>query len=90
MNLKELIESSTKLRQEGLSLEKMLASLKAEGASIVDSLKVVRAVEGVELGKAKEIIDKSETWADLREVNDHLRSVAAQSLQASDLPDKGN
>ncbi|MCP3993625.1 MAG: hypothetical protein GY722_00970 [bacterium] len=86
MELDDLIELSAQQRRNGDSVEQILASLRAQGASIVDSLKVVRAVEGVRLGRAKEIIDNSKTWADARESNDELRSIAVQSIEESEDP----
>ncbi len=86
MELSDLIELSAKQRRNGDSVEQMLASLRAQGTSIVDSLKVVRAVEGVRLGRAKKIIDNSKTWADARKSNDELRSIAVQALEETEDP----
>ena len=81
MDLDNLIKISAQRRRNGDSVEQILAFLRAHGANIVDSLKVVRAVEGVRFGRAKEIIDNSKTWADVRESNDELRSIAVQFLE---------
>lgn len=67
-------------------MEEVLASLRSAGGTMVDSLKIVREVEGVRLGRAKEIVDSSATWADMRESNERLRSVAEQALEENDEP----
>jgi ribosomal protein L7/L12 len=47
-------------------------------------LKVVREVEGVRLGRAKEIVDSSATWADMRESNERIRSLAVKAVEESE------
>lgn len=84
--LGHLIELASGMRREGRSIEEVLASLRSAGATIVDCLKVVREVEGVRLGRAKEIVDSSATWADVRTSNEELRSVAEQALDENDDP----
>lgn len=79
-----LVDLAKKQRRKGSSVEEVLASLRSEGATIVDSVKVVREVEGVRLGRAKEIVDSSDTWADVRESNERVRSLAMQSLEESE------
>jgi ribosomal protein L7/L12 len=85
-DLAYLVNLASRKRREGCSLEEVLASLRSAGATIIDSLKVVREVEGVRLGRAKEIVDSSATWADMRESNEKLRSVAEQALEENDEP----
>lgn len=85
-DLAHLVDLASRKRREGCSLEEVLASLRSAGATMVDSLKVVREVEGVRLGRAKEIVDSSATWADMRESNERLRSVAEQALTENDEP----
>lgn len=83
-DLAHLVDVASKKRREGCSLEEVLASLRSAGATMVESLKVVREVEGVRLGRAKEIIDSSATWADMRESNERIRSLAVEALEDSE------
>ncbi|GEA87050.1 hypothetical protein CCE01nite_09990 [Cellulomonas cellasea] len=62
------------LHEGGTDLDEVLARPRAEGASIVDCVKVVRAVEGIPLGEAKRIVDASPAWASHREGNRRLRA----------------
>lgn len=68
-----LDELARSLRADGLSLDDTLARLRESGASIIDCLKTVRAVEGIPLGEAKLIVDASPAWASHREGNRRLR-----------------
>ncbi|MDY7096367.1 MAG: hypothetical protein SX243_25610 [Acidobacteriota bacterium] len=83
-DLVHLVDLASRKRREGCSLEEVLASLRSAGATMVDSLKVVREVEGVRLGQAKEIVDSSATWADMRESNERLRSLVVKALEKSE------
>ena len=87
IDLDKLIDLAAKQRRRGCSMEEILASLRSEGATIVDSLKVVRVVEDVSLGRAKEIIDSSDTWADMHESNEGIRSLAIKVLEENEDPD---
>jgi ribosomal protein L7/L12 len=44
----------------------VLARLRADGFSPIESIKVTRAVLDVSLGEAKRIVHESATWADAR------------------------
>jgi len=78
------LEHARVMRSSGESLESVLAYLRAEGQSIIDSIKIVREVENIPLGEAKIVVDSSATWADFRDSNATLRQAAFESL---DLPD---
>ena len=56
--------------------EDVLAQLRAEGFSPVESIKVTRAVLRVSLGDAKAIVHDSVAWADLRPGFDTLHDIA--------------
>jgi len=83
-DLARLVNLASRKRREGCSMEDVLSSLRSAGATMVDSLKVVREVEGIRLGRAKELVDSSATWADMHESNERLRSVAQQALEEDD------
>lgn len=61
----------------------VLAQLRADGFSPVESIKVTRAVLHVSLGEAKQIVHTSEAWADAREGFEELHENAEQT--ANDL-----
>ena len=56
--------------------EQVLAQLRAEGFSPVESIKVTRAVLHVSLGEAKRIVHQSRAWEDARESFDQLHDAA--------------
>jgi ribosomal protein L7/L12 len=56
--------------------EQVLAQLRAEGFSPIESIKVTRAVLHVSLGEAKRIVHQSTAWEDAREGFDQLHDVA--------------
>jgi ribosomal protein L7/L12 len=70
-----------RLRSEGSDMEEVLCRLRIEGATIIESLKVIREIEAIPLGKAKEIVDASVTWADRYGDNDALRTTAIEALE---------
>jgi ribosomal protein L7/L12 len=63
--------------------DQVLAQLRADGFSPVESIKVTRAVLHVSLGDAKRIVHFSAAWADTRDGFDQLHDVAA--IAATDL-----
>jgi len=75
----EALVAAQAMRERRLAIEDILAQLRASGVTIIDSAKVIRRIENVDLGKAKEIIDGSETWADRREANEQIRRMALQA-----------
>ncbi len=63
----------------------VLAQLRGDGFSPVESIKVTRAVLHVSLGEAKRIVHESGAWSDARDEFDMLHdaaSEAANQLQA--------
>ncbi len=56
--------------------DSILAQLRAEGFSPIESIKVTRAVLHASLGEAKRIVHQSTAWEDAREVFDQLHDVA--------------
>lgn len=61
----------------------VLAQLRSDGFSPVESIKVTRAVLHVSLGEAKQIVHASPTWSDARDDFEQLHDVAEQA--ANDL-----
>jgi ribosomal protein L7/L12 len=61
----------------------VLARLRADGFSPVDSIKVTRAVLQVSLAEAKRLVHESPAWTDQREAWDELHDAAV--LASADL-----
>jgi hypothetical protein len=81
MSLEDLARA---LRADGRDFDEVIARLEGEGASIVDCLKIIRAVEGIALGQARTIVDQSSAWASHREGSRRLRSVMADEARRTD------
>lgn len=79
MTFDEALELAQAMREEGNEIELVLARLRASGTTIVDSVKIVRQIEHVDLGKAKEIVDSSDTWANVRSTNEQIRRSALRA-----------
>jgi ribosomal protein L7/L12 len=54
----------------------VLARLRADGFSPVESIKVTRAVLEVSLGEAKRIVHESQAWSDARESFEGVQDAA--------------
>ena len=68
--------STTQIPVDHEDWEQVLAQLRAEGFSPIESIKVTRAVLHVSLGEAKRIVHQSRAWEDAREGFDQLHDVA--------------
>ena len=78
--MEDLLALAREMRLSGKELDDVLAELRGRGASIIDSLKIVREVERVSLGEAKLIVDASPAWADMRSSNRELREAAIKVM----------
>jgi ribosomal protein L7/L12 len=67
-----------------VDIDDVLAELRSRGASIGESLKVIREVEHLTLGEAKVVVDESRAWADQRTSNDALRDEVIRAFGESD------
>ena len=67
----------------GGPVERVLAQLRADGFSPIESIKITRAVLKVSLGEAKGIVHRSQAWADRRADFDQLHEVAASAVHDS-------
>jgi hypothetical protein len=70
-NYKALILENYK--SEG-DLEEIIVLLKQQGASQIESVKVLVDALNIPLQKAGDVVDNSEVWKHMRETNEHLRS----------------
>jgi adenylosuccinate lyase len=64
------------------NMDQFLDELRRRGAFQVESIKAVRKFAKVDLGKAKEIVHFSKTWADLRENSEALHEALYQAVLA--------
>ena len=55
-----------RMRNEGRSIEEVLCFFGENGATLIESIKLLRALEGVDLGEAKRAVHFSEAWNDFR------------------------
>ena len=65
----------------GVDMDDVLCRLRADGATIIECVKVVREIEAMHLGRAKEIVDASTAWADRFAENDDLRTTAIEGIE---------
>jgi hypothetical protein len=56
------------------NLDAALATLRANGASIVECIIAVRSVRGHDLAEAKRVVHFSPAWADMRAQNEQLHA----------------
>jgi len=52
---------------DGKTMDQALSELRSIGATIFDCIASVRSVRGCEIHEAKELVESSPTWADMRE-----------------------
>jgi ribosomal protein L7/L12 len=70
-----------RLHDAGEGREVVLRDLRAAGASVIESLKVVRHIYGLSLEEAKPIVHLSDAWADLREAHDQLHRSIEEAVE---------
>ncbi len=76
------IEEVTRLSRENPDVDSFLAVLRANGFNQVDCIRALRETSSISLGKAKEIVHYSKTWADLRENSEALHEALYQAALA--------
>lgn len=81
------IRFARKNRMAGRDWPVILMSLRQQGATIIDSIVVVRAVDGCSLGEAKDLVHTSDAWADMRPYHDRLHAEFEAALESFDLCD---
>jgi ribosomal protein L7/L12 len=67
-------------RAHGASDEDLMAFLRAEGCSKIDTILVLREIQDLSLGKAKELVHLSRTWADVREKDDTFHEALVDAV----------
>ena len=59
-----------RMMREGVPQEEILVQLRADGYSILDSIKALTVGAGLSLADAKQAVHLSRAWADRREQNE--------------------
>ncbi len=75
-----LIARCRELRATGSNREDILRALRNGGASKVDSIGVIVELERLSLADAKQIVDSSPVWHDLKARDDQLRRDLSTAL----------
>lgn len=84
---RRLVQIMTDVLARGGSTDDALLALRASGASLIDSTKVIIEVQGLSLGQAKWVLDGSKAWADSQRALQRLRNGIVEDLVAVDDPD---
>jgi DNA-binding transcriptional MerR regulator len=69
------------LTERGASLEEVLHALRQESSSPLESIKAIRALTGISLRQAKDMIDQSRTWEDIGPRVEHAHRLLADDLE---------
>lgn len=77
------------MRNEGRSTEEVLRFFRENGATPIESIKLLRALDGIDLGEAKKAVHFSETWKDFREGSELLHEEAEKAaIELGDEPQR--
>jgi ribosomal protein L7/L12 len=64
-----LLSECENLKAQGLSQSDLITRLRGSGATIVDTIKVLKELYGLSLGTAKETVSTHPVWRDLVEAH---------------------
>jgi hypothetical protein len=70
------------MQARGAPSEEILAYLRSNGASILESMRILKNVLGLSLAEAKQIVHFSETWSDMRDEHDRIHDVLEDVVKA--------
>lgn len=76
-----LIASCQQQKAAGKTNEEIVAFLRAQGCSKVESMTIVARIFGLGLNEAKEIVHLSPTWSDIRTQDDRFHQTLEKGLQ---------
>jgi hypothetical protein len=74
-------EKARTMLAQGASNEDILGWARREGASMMESVKLMRQIKAATLQEAQEIVHESSTWADEKESWEQLQNVFAEALK---------
>ena len=69
------------LHAQGKSQEEIVSFLRSQGCSKVGSVRVLAKAVGIDLGKAKGVVQLSNTWADTRKRDDQFHELLYKALE---------
>ena len=81
-NLAPLLLECRRMLESGQDVETILHFLRAQDCSVIESAKILIALEGVSLQEAKQILHLSETWSDKRQEFETLHKQMEQSFNS--------
>ena len=74
----ELVKIGREMLDAGKSTEEILAALRACSPSVIQSMKVMRDLLGVQMDEAKLLVHHSRTWSDMRDVFSEVHEIAEE------------
>ena len=74
-NLEALENRAREMHAHGAPNEEILRYLRANGASILESMRVFKNVLGLSLGEAKQTVHFSDTRSDMRDEHNRMHDV---------------
>jgi len=78
---REIIDNARRLSGGGASLETILVFLREKGFDKIDSINVIRALQGKTISEAKQVVDRSEAWSDRFNRDMEFRETARKALR---------
>jgi len=76
-----LVTTCQQQRAAGKTNEDIVAFLRAQGCSKVESMTIVARAFGLGLNEAKEIVHLSQAWSDVRSRDDRFHQTLEKGLQ---------
>ncbi len=83
MDISSFVVRARKLEAAGASTDEILRRVRADGASPIASIQVLRELRGLTVSEAKLIVWQSPVWADKRPDHDRV-GVALDELETRD------
>jgi uncharacterized protein YfcZ (UPF0381/DUF406 family) len=77
----EVFEDARKLAAAGAGHAMILVFLRDRGFDKIDSIKTIRALYGISMIEAKDLIDNSDAWSDRFYTDTQLRETAIRALR---------
>jgi hypothetical protein len=69
------------MKQQGSPDEELLRVFREQGASMMESVKLIRQLKAASLGEAQDIVHFSATWADRKEDQERLAGDFSEALE---------
>lgn len=79
---RRVIKTARERLVAGGDLEEVLRFLRANGFSVIDSIKATMELTGASLATAKETVHRSEAWRDRRGTHDEFHRTLVEDVEA--------